>query len=52
MAEQSRVSHFLEIANGRYRAPDPFLDVRNKFIFRRLAADSRKIELGPTPAQR
>jgi len=44
--DKSRVSHFLEIANGRYRAPDPFLEVRNKFIFRRLAADSRKIELG------
>ena len=45
--DRSHASHFLEIANGRYRAPDPFLDVHNKFIFRRLAADSRKIELGP-----
>jgi hypothetical protein len=44
---KSSASHFLEIANGRYRAPDPFLDVHNEFIFRRLAADSRKIELGP-----
>jgi hypothetical protein len=44
--DKSRASHFLEIANGRYRAPDPFLDVHSKFIFRRLAADSRKIELG------
>ena len=43
---KSRASRFLEIANGRYRAPDPFLDVHDKFIFRRLAADSRKIELG------
>jgi hypothetical protein len=43
---KSRASHFLEIANGRYRAPDPFLDVHGRFIFRRLAADSRKIELG------
>jgi hypothetical protein len=43
---KSRTSHFLEIANGRYRAPDPFLAVHSKFIFRRLAADSRKIELG------
>jgi Uncharacterized protein conserved in bacteria (DUF2252) len=43
---RSRASHFLDIANGRYRAPDPFLDVHDKFIFRRLAADSRKIELG------
>ncbi|MDB5583471.1 MAG: hypothetical protein JWR80_8647 [Bradyrhizobium sp.] len=44
---KSRASHFLEIANGRYRAPDPFLEVHDKFIFRRLAADSRRIELGP-----
>ena len=44
--DKSRASHFLEIANGPYRAPDPFLEVHNKFVFRRLAADSRKIELG------
>jgi hypothetical protein len=44
--EKSRASHFLDVANGRYRAPDPFLDVHDKFIFRRLAPDSRKIELG------
>ncbi|MFH1340444.1 MAG: DUF2252 family protein [Pseudomonadota bacterium] len=44
--EKSRASHFLDVANGRCRAPDPFLDVHDKFIFRRLAPDSRKIELG------
>lgn len=44
---KSRASHLLEVANGRYRAPDPFLDVRDNFVFRRLAADSRKIEFGP-----
>lgn len=44
--EKFRASHFLDIANGRYRAPDPFLDIHSRFIFRRLAADSRKIELG------
>jgi hypothetical protein len=43
---KSGKSNFLELANGRYRAPDPFLDVRHHFIFRRIAADSRKIELG------
>ena len=42
----SQKSHFLDLANGRYRAPDPFLLVRKKFIFRRVAADSTKIELG------
>jgi hypothetical protein len=33
------------LANGEYRAPDPFLEVHGKFIFRRIAADARKIEL-------
>jgi Uncharacterized protein conserved in bacteria (DUF2252) len=42
---KSRASHFLALANGKYRAPDPFLDVHDEFIFRRIAADSRKIEL-------
>ncbi|MBR0875443.1 DUF2252 family protein [Bradyrhizobium tropiciagri] len=39
-------SNFKTLATGRYRAPDPFLRVRNGFILRRIAADSRKIELG------
>jgi hypothetical protein len=34
------------LANGQYRAPDPFLEVRDRFILRRIAPDSRKIELG------
>lgn len=42
----SSLSNFLKLANGRFRTPDPFLDVRDKFILRRIAADSRKIELG------
>jgi Uncharacterized protein conserved in bacteria (DUF2252) len=42
---KSKASHFCALANGEYRAPDPFLDVHGKFIFRRIAADSRKIEL-------
>jgi hypothetical protein len=44
--KQSQKSNFLALANGRYRAPDPFLHVRHRFIFRRMAADSQKIELG------
>lgn len=39
-------SNFMTLAAGRYRAPDPFLHVRNGYILRRVAADSRKIELG------
>ena len=42
---KSKASHFQALANGRHRAPDPFLQVHGKFIFRRIAADSRKIEL-------
>jgi hypothetical protein len=39
-------SGLLELARSKYRAPDPFLDIRGKFVVRRLAPDSRKIELG------
>ena len=38
--------HFTTLANGKYRAPDPFLHVAHHFILRRIAPDSRKIELG------
>jgi Uncharacterized protein conserved in bacteria (DUF2252) len=44
--KKSPKSNFLALANGQYRAPDPFLHVRHGFIFRRIAADSQKIELG------
>jgi hypothetical protein len=41
---------FWELSTGTYRAPDPFLSVNRvddrDFIFRRLSADARKIELG------
>jgi hypothetical protein len=43
---KSQASNFLKLANGRFRAPDPYLDMRDNFILRRIAADSRKIELG------
>jgi len=36
---------FLQLARGAHRSPDPFLDVHDDFVFRRLAADSRKVEL-------
>ena len=44
-------SHFLDLANGRHRSPDPFLrvhegsGVQERFIVRRMAADARKINL-------
>lgn len=36
---------FMELARGRYRAPDPFLEVRPGYIVRRIAFDSHKIDL-------
>jgi hypothetical protein len=38
-------NHFLDAATGRYRSPDPFLTVHDGYIFRRIAADSRKVDL-------
>jgi hypothetical protein len=43
-------SGLLKLARSKYRAPDPFLDIRDKFVLRRLAPDSRKIELGEDAA--
>jgi hypothetical protein len=44
--KMSQKSNFLALSNGRYRAPDPLLHVRHKFILRRIAGDAEKIELG------
>jgi hypothetical protein len=38
-------SGLLKLARGHYRAPDPLLDIQGSWIIRRLAPDSRKIEL-------
>jgi hypothetical protein len=46
---KSSISHLHALAFGRYRAPDPFLAIDGKFVIRRLAPDSRKIELGKSP---
>ncbi|MDB5632541.1 MAG: hypothetical protein JWR49_1396 [Tardiphaga sp.] len=46
----SRISHLPAMANGKFRAPDPFLDLRARFVIRRIAPDSRKIELGAAAA--
>jgi hypothetical protein len=43
-------SGLLELARSKYRAPDPFLDIHGKFVVRRLAPDSRKIELNEKSA--
>lgn len=39
-------SRFADLAGGRFRAPDPFLRAGDRFIYRRIAADSRKVEYG------
>ena len=38
-------SQFLRVAQGAYRSPDPFLGVHNGFVFRRLEADTGKIDI-------
>ena len=43
---KSDTLHFEKLANGDHRAPDPVLRVRGKHVFRRIGADSQKIELG------
>ncbi|ABD87926.1 DUF2252 family protein [Rhodopseudomonas palustris] len=45
-AHGGKAAHLLDLATADYRAPDPFLDTRAHCIIRRLAPDSRKIELG------
>jgi hypothetical protein len=40
-------SRFIDLAVGKHRSPDPFLTVQDRYIFRGIAADSRKVELGP-----
>jgi hypothetical protein len=42
----SKKSEFLTLSAGKYRAPDPFLEIRDGFVIRRIGADSKKIELG------
>jgi len=38
-------SRFLELSRGQFRSPDPWLDIHNGFVCRRIAADSRKVNL-------
>jgi hypothetical protein len=35
----------MELAGGTHRAPDPTLDLQSRFVFRRISADARKVEL-------
>jgi hypothetical protein len=40
------------LAYGAFRSPDPHFAIRGTFILRRIAADSRKVELGEKPELR
>ena len=42
-------SRFLELARGPYRLPDPVLTSADRFIIRRVAPDSRKIDIVDEP---
>ena len=45
-------STLLKVARGRFRSPDPSFDTDGLFIYRRVAPDSRKVELGDDPGSR
>lgn len=47
-AKQRRPEHLqaLKLATKRFRSPDPFFDIDRHFIYRRIAADARRVELG------
>lgn len=47
---RSATGPFRSMAAGRFRAPDPFLTVRSKFVIRRIAPDSAKIDLADEDA--
>ncbi len=42
---KSARSHFLDLADGANRAPDPFLITHKHFVFRRVSPDARKLDL-------
>lgn len=43
---------FMTLATGDHRAPDPHLALKGGFILRRIAPDSRKVNLGDRPGDR
>jgi uncharacterized protein DUF2252 len=45
----SQSQHCKELAFGRYRAPDPWYDVVDAIVVRRLSPNSRKIEVNSGP---
>jgi len=43
--EKDPPPQFLDLAGGIHRAPDPTLAMKGGFVFRRISADARKVEL-------
>ncbi|GLC97140.1 hypothetical protein Tamer19_65490 [Cupriavidus sp. TA19] len=42
---KTKASRFIDVANGAYRSPDPFLQICDSFILRRIGPDSRKLDI-------
>jgi len=48
---KSKATQFGDLANSKFRSPDPFLAVKDGFVLRRIAPDSHKVELGEAAGQ-
>jgi hypothetical protein len=48
---KSRRLHVQEIAEGRYRAPDPWYSADDELVVRRLSPNTRKIEVAEEPEE-
>ena len=44
--QKSRQVHFIDLAIGKFRSPDPYMTVEDGFIFRRIAEEFRRIFWG------
>jgi hypothetical protein len=49
---KSSPSRAAKIGAGRYRSPDPYAKVEDGFIYRRIAADARKVEFADDAGER
>ena len=48
---RTRRLHVQEIADGRYRAPDPWYSANDELVVRRLSPNTRKIEVAEEPEE-
>jgi hypothetical protein len=48
----ANATNYLTLARGRFRSPDPVLDLQDNFIIRRIAPDLQKIDLGENPGRK